>query len=186
MQGIYPRMHKVSAYICAIYLGISTVALAQETSSMDHQRATDAAQVEEAPSLEKLRLIRRFLELNGTQAEIDSGSFLQRFALPGGALAASLSASGKKVSLEDIFTVPLAALRQAYLPKKHTFQDAYESHVNWEFAQPELAEIVAFLETPAGQHFLEGRWRMEAYTNTNMEDVVEEIIADAQRDLESR
>ena len=153
---------------------------------MDHPRVTDAAQIDEPPSAEKLRLIRRFLELNGTQAEIDSGSFLDRFALPGGTLAASLSASTKEVTIEDMLMRPLGALRRAYAPRKHTFQEAYESHVNWEFSQPELSEIVAFLETAAGQHFMEGRWRMEAYTNTNMEDLVEEIVTDAERDLQKR
>jgi hypothetical protein len=179
-------MRKSTVLICSVLLGVSAAATAKDGRPVESPRVTDAAQVDEAPSAEKLRLIRRFLELNGTQAEIDSGSFLDHFALPGGVLTSSFNASSGKVSLEDMLLGPLQALRRAYAPRKHLFQEAYESHVNWEFTEPELAEIVAFLETPAGQHFMAGRWRMEAYTNTNMEEVVEEIVAETQRKLEGR
>ena len=81
---------------------------------------------------------------------------------------------------------PMEALRRAYQPRRAAFQEAYEAHVNWEFTEDELTEIVRFLETPAGRHFLTGRWRMEAYVETDMEEVVEEIVQEARRDFEAR
>ena len=55
----------------------------------------------------------------------------------------------------------MAALRNAYVKHKADYQKAYEDHVNWEFTEAELAEIVTFLERPVGKHFLEGSgaWR---------------------------
>ena len=40
------------------------------------------------------------------QAEIDSGSFLDQFGLPGGALAASFATTSGKVSIEDMLMGP--------------------------------------------------------------------------------
>ena len=60
------------------------------------------------------------------------------------------------------------------------WQEEYESHINWEFAESELAQVVAFLEAPVGQHFLDGRWRMDAYISTNTEELVEQIVEEAE------
>ena len=49
--------------------------------------------------------------------------------------------------------------------------------------EAELAEIVAFLERPVGKHFLDGRWRMEAYTGTNTEEMEEQIVKEAMASL---
>ena len=138
--------------------------------------------IEEPPSVAKLALIRRFLVANGTQAEIDSGSFLQRFALPGNALSAAASET-RPVTLREAFELPMAALLTAYEKHRATWQEEYESHVNWEFETEELSSIVAFLESPAGEHFLEGRWRMGAYVGTNTEELVEQIIGEAETAL---
>lgn len=43
----------------------------------------------------------------------------------------------------------------------------YEDHLNWEVPEAELTKIVGFVEKPVGQHFLEGRWRIEAYAGSN-------------------
>lgn len=55
--------------------------------------------------------------------------------------------------------------------------------VNWEFTEEELATIVTFLESRVGGHYLDGRWRMEAYSDTNTEDVEQGIVAEAQATL---
>ncbi len=77
----------------------------------------------------------------------------------------------------------MSALKKAYEKHRSTYQRAYEDHVNWEFTEEELAKIVEFLESPVGQHYLDGRWRMEAYTDTNTEDIEQEIVAEAQASL---
>ena len=71
----------------------------------------------------------------------------------------------------------------AYDKHRHTWQEEYETHVNWEFDEQELLLIVEFLEGTAGQHFLEGRWRMGAYIGSDTEDLVEQIVADAEAAL---
>jgi hypothetical protein len=55
--------------------------------------------------------------------------------------------------------------------------------VNWEFTEAELAEIVGFLERPVGKHFLDGRWRMEAYVGTDTEEWEEQIVKEAMANL---
>lgn len=138
-----------------------------------------SAEIEEPPSLSKLDLIRRFLQATGIQERIDTGSFLQRFALPGTPLFTRLLDGG---------AVPIDAVMQgtrkleaAYACHRQIWQDEYETHINWEFTETELQIIVAFFEAPEGQHFLEGRWRMDAYISTNTEELVEQIIAEAER-----
>lgn len=86
-------------------------------------------------------------------------------------------------SLTGGFEARMAALKKAYAKHRSEYQQAYESHVNWEFTEEELAEIVAFLERPAGKHYLDGRWRMEAYVGTNTEELEERIVAEAQASL---
>ena len=43
----------------------------------------------------------------------------------------------------------------------------------------ELRGIVSFLESPLGEHYLDGTWRMEAYTGTNMEETEELLVKEA-------
>jgi len=86
-------------------------------------------------------------------------------------------------SLKDGFDKRMRALTTAYAPHRAEYQQAYESHVNWEFTEAELAEIVTFLERPVGKHFLDGRWRMEAYTGTNTEEMEEQIVKEAMASL---
>ena len=69
--------------------------------------------------------------------------------------------------------------KAAYEKRRAVYQEAYEDHLNWEFTEVELQEIVTFLEAPVGQHYLDGRWRMEAYTNKNTEDIEAEIVKEA-------
>jgi len=136
--------------------------------------------VAEPASPSKLALIRRFLIANGTQAEIDAGSFLQRFAMPGSPLSMVAASIPGEITFAQAFDLPMKALLAAYEQHRHVWQEEYETHVNWEFDEQELSVIVAFLEGTAGQHFLEGRWRMGAYVGTNTEDLVEQIVADAE------
>lgn len=139
-----------------------------------------SAMVEESPSPSKLALIRRFLIANDTQAEIDSGDFLQRFALPGTPLAMVAAGASGEITFQQSFELPMKALLAAYGQHRSTWQEEYERHVNWEFQEQELSLIVSFLESTTGQHFLEGRWRMGAYVGTNTENLVEQIVADAE------
>jgi hypothetical protein len=142
-----------------------------------------SAQIEEAPSASKLRLIRRFMRAIGLQDQLDSGSFLERYAMPGGPLWDAPSGKILTDSLSGGFEVRFAALKAAYEKRRLIYQQAYEDHLNWEFTEIELQEIVTFLEAPVGQHYLDGRWRMEAYTNTNTEDLEAEIVKEAADNL---
>lgn len=142
-----------------------------------------SAQIDEPPSPSKLLLIRRFLRAIGRQDQLDSGSFLERYALPSGPMWQVSSGRGATETLKDGFEKRMTALRTAYAPHRAEYQQAYESHVNWEFTEAELAEIVAFLERPVGKHFLDGRWRMEAYVGTNTEETEEQIVKDAMSSL---
>ena len=105
-------------------------------------------------------------------------------AFPGGAVFAAAARDG--ASIKDAFDAGAEALRAAYARHRHVWQEEYESHVNWEFTEAELQDIVAFLERPVGQHFLEGRWRMDAYIETNTEALLEEIAREAEAALAAR
>jgi len=82
-------------------------------------------------------------------------------------------------SLSGGFEKRMTALKAAYAKHRDTFQQAYERHVNWEFTETELGEIVAFLESATGQHYLDGRWRMDAYVGTDTEDLIDQIVKEA-------
>jgi hypothetical protein len=138
-----------------------------------------AAQITEPPSRSKQLLIKQFLTLIGLQDKLDTGSFLDRYAMPGGPLWKAKSGESLTESIGDGFKIRSEALKAAYAKRKAIYQQAYEDHLNWEFTEAELQQIVAFLSKPAGQHYLHGRWRMEAYTNTNTEDMEAEIISEA-------
>ena len=165
-----------------LLLGVATLlssanAVAADTQSA--QKLAPSAQIEEPPSPSKLLLIQRFLRAIGRQDQLDTGSFLEHYAIPGGPM---WQVSNSQVLQEDLtggLEKRMAALRAAYEPHRAKYQKAYESHVTWEFTEAELAEIVGFLERPVGKHFLDGRWRMEAYTGTNTEEMEEQIVKDA-------
>ena len=165
-----------------LLLGVATLlssanAVAADTQSA--QKLAPSAQIEEPPSPSKLLLIQRFLRAIGRQDQLDTGSFLEHYAIPGGPM---WQVSNSQVLQEDLtggLEKRMAALRAAYEPHRAEYQKAYESHVTWEFTEAELAEIVGFLERPVGKHFLDGRWRMEAYTGTNTEEMEEQIVKDA-------
>ncbi len=142
-----------------------------------------SAMIEVPPIAAKLALVRRFLVANGNQAEIDCGSFLQQFAMPGGHLSMVAASTSGEITFRQAFELPMNALLKSYERHKATWQQEYETHVNWEFNEEELSLIVDFLESPAGQHFLEGRRRMEAYIGTNTEGLIEQIIAEAEAAL---
>ena len=136
-----------------------------------------AAQVSKPPSPTKVRLIRRYLELLGVQHQIETGSFLERYAILGGP---TWQAPTRQIAKPETFVgaveARMTALKKAYVPHRSTYQQAYDNHVNWEFTEEELAEIVSFLERPVGKHFLDGRWRMEAYVGTDTEELEQQIV----------
>ncbi|UXC90146.1 MULTISPECIES: DUF2059 domain-containing protein [unclassified Sphingobium] len=137
-----------------------------------------SAQIEEPPSSHKLDLIRRFLVASGIQQQIDRGKFVERFGIPGGHIYKCAAERG--ATFGGAVDTSLVVLRSAYEKHRHIWQEEYENHVNWEFTESELEQVVAFLEAPVGQHFLEGRWRMDAYIGTNTEELVEQIIEEAE------
>jgi hypothetical protein len=142
-----------------------------------------AAKTETPVSATKTALIRRFLRAIGRQDQLDSGSFLERYAIPGGVMWPITKGVQPAEDLLGGFERRMSALKMAYEKRRATYQQAYESHVNWEFTEEELSEIVKFLESPVGKHYLDGRWRMEAYTDTNTEDIEQEIVTEAQASM---
>ena len=137
-----------------------------------------SAQNETPPSAEKQQLIQRLMRATGLQARLDSGSFLDRYA--------SISElhwheGNETISLLDFVTNPgpIQALKSVYEKYRAEYQEAYEAHINWEYTEDELRQMVTFWESPAGQHYLDGTWRMEAYTRTNMEETEEALVNEA-------
>jgi hypothetical protein len=138
-----------------------------------------SAQIDKPASPSKLLLIRRFLRAIGLQQQLDTGSFLERYAIPGGPMWQVSSAQPVQESLRDGYDERMSALKTAYAKHRAEYQQEYEEHVNWEFTEAELAEIVGLLERPVGKHFLDGRWRMDAYVGTNTEALEEQIVREA-------
>ncbi len=143
------------------------------------QTLAPSAQIDKPPSPSKLLLIRRFLRAIGLQQQLDSGSFLERYAIPGGAMWQLPSGQAAQESFLGGFAKRMTALTNAYAKHRTQYQHAYESHVNWEFTEDELTEMVGFLERPVGKHFLDGRWRMQAYVGTETEELEERIVKEA-------
>lgn len=172
----------------ALWLGlaalISTAPIDKSSERMARNRPYPSAQIEAPASASKLALIREFLRAIGRQDQLDSGSFLERYAMPGGVMWQIKPGGQITEDLRSGFERRMAALRKAYEKHRVEYQQAYEDHVNWEFTEQELAKIVLFLNSPTGQHYLDGRSRMEAYTDTNTEDIEAGIVAEAQAGLE--
>ncbi|MCR5871939.1 MULTISPECIES: DUF2059 domain-containing protein [unclassified Sphingomonas] len=171
----------------ALLFGLASLLSIAATDEPGRQSAPSqtapAVQIETPPSATKLALIKRFLKAIGRQHQLDSGSFLERYAIPGGVMWPVKAGALPAEDLLGGFERRMSALKKAYERHRSTYQKAYEDHVNWEFTEDELVKIVDFLESPVGQHYLDGRWRMEAYTDTNTEDLEQEIVAEAQASL---
>jgi len=171
-----------------IFLLLGLAALLSTSSALAaspqaNETLAPSAQIDKPPSPSKLLLIRRFLRAIGLQQQLDSGSFLQRYAIPGGPMWQVTSGQAVQESLKAGFEKRITALTNAYAKHRPEYQQAYEDHVNWELTEAELAELVGFLERPVGKHFLDGRWRMEAYVGTNSEQMEEQIVKDAMASL---
>ena len=153
-------------------------------------RDSSAAMIETPPSPEKQRLIADYLCLTGTQAHIDSGRDLERFALQD--LIEILAANGGQdgsnppTAFAQLSDLVLQIYKGAYTKHKDAFQRAYADHLNWEFTGAELKEITAFLRTDTGQHYLAGDWRMNAYTGTNTEPLIASIAAEAKAEIKAK
>ena len=132
---------------------------------------------EDPPSAAKLELVKRFMRASGLQARLDSGSFLERYAFNP---AINWNEGRTNINLLEAWSGPINILKTIYQEKyRPLYQDAYEQHLVQEFSEQELEEIVVFLEAPVGQHYLEGTWRMEAYTHTNMEEDEAALVEEA-------
>lgn len=130
----------------------------------------------EPPGPAKAELIREFLRLTGLQRLIDDAGFFERFCAPGGAVFAALPG---ETDYGEAFGAAHSAIRAAYEPHQGVWQTEYEEHINWEFEEDELREIVAFLGSAAGRHYQQGLRRMKAYIGTNTEDLIEQIVQEA-------
>jgi hypothetical protein len=142
-----------------------------------------SAQIDAPPSPSKQLLIRRFLRAIGRQDQLDTGSFLERYAIPGGPMWQVSNGQVLTETLKGGFEKRMTALTNAYAKHRAEYQEAYENHLNWEFTEADLAQIVAFLEGPVGKHFLDGRWRMEAYVGTDTEELEQRIVKEAMASL---
>lgn len=160
--------------IAALAGCISFQASAQDTS--ERTMTYPSAQNETPPSAEKQQLIKRFMRASGLQGRLDSGSFLERYAfIP----ELGWTQGRTTIIFREAILGPIEALKSVYEKYRPGYQEAYESHINWEFTEEELRQMVAFLESPVGQHYLDGTWRMEAYTGTNMEETEEALVSEA-------
>jgi hypothetical protein len=128
------------------------------------------------PSPSKAQLVRDFLRLSGLQRDIDEGRVLDAWPGAGAAVYAALP---RDIAFGEFVPAATEALRSAYEPHRHVWQEEYERHVNWEFEEDELKAIVAFLGSAPGQHLRDATWRMNAYIRTNTEHLLEQIIKDA-------
>lgn len=169
---------KLLICIALLALGHNSPANAEPQSSP--AIIAPSAKESSPPSSEKSALIRRFMKASGLQVRIDTGSFLERYAfIPELGWAQGTENAAQNSTLMERWTGPIEALKAAYEKYRPQYQEAYESHINWEFTEEELRGIVSFLESPLGEHYLDGTWRMEAYTGTNMEEAEEMLVRQA-------
>lgn len=146
-----------------------------------------STQITSPPTEEKLALIRRFMAAAGIQSRLDSGSFLERYAfVPELGWHEGGAEKRPESNLLDTLFGPIEALRSVYVKYRPAYQSEYEQHLNWEFTEDELRQMIAFFESSVGQHYLEGTWRMEAYTGTNMEEAEQALVAEAVETYRSR
>ena len=142
----------------------------------------------EAPSTEeKLELIRRFMTVVGIQSRLDSGSFLERYAfVPGLGWHEGETENRTESNLLGGLTGPIEALKAVYEKYRPVYQSEYEEHLNWEFTDDELRQMIAFFDSDVGKHYFDGTWRMEAYIGTNMEEIEQALVAEALESYRSR
>jgi hypothetical protein len=135
-----------------------------------------AAQILEPASAAKLVLIRDYLRLCGAQRAIDEGWLWRRYWLPGGEV---FDAVPEGISPGTAMERAMGALLAAYEPHRSALQAAYEEHVNWEFEEDELAEVVRFLGTAAGQHYRDAAESMDFYVECAIREPFEDIVEEA-------
>lgn len=146
-----------------------------------------SARIETPPTEEKLELIRRFMVVVGIQSRLDSGSFLERYAfLPEFAWHESGVEKGTESDPSGCLTGPIQALKAVFEKYRPVYQSEYEQHLNWEFTEDELRQMIAFFDSPVGKHYLDGTWRMEAYIGTNIEETEQALVAEAVQSYRSR
>ena len=139
-----------------------------------------SARIESPPTEEKIELIRRFMAVVGIQSRLDSGSFLERYAfVPELGWHEGSSENRNESNILDSLTGPIGELKAAYEKYRSVYQSEYEQHLNWEFTEDELRQLIAFFESSVGKHYLDGTWRMEAYIRTNMEETEQALVAEA-------
>ena len=146
-----------------------------------------SAQIESPPTEAKLELIRRFMAAVGIQDQLDSGSFLERYAfVPELGWNEGRAGTRSESNLLETLTGPIEALKAVYEKYRSSYQSEYEQHLNWEFTEAELRQMIAFFESPVGQHYLDGTGRMAAYIGTNMEENEQALVAEAVQAYRSR
>lgn len=171
--------------VTALVACLVSPSLAQ--ASDDGALIVSSAQITSPPSEEKLALIRQFMKAAGIQSRLDSGSFLERYAfVPELGWHELPSEESREVNLLEILTGPIEALKSAYEKYRPIYQSEYESHINWEFKEDEPRQMIAFFESSVGQHYLEGTWRMEAYTATTLEEIEQSLVTEAVQAYRSR
>lgn len=123
----------------------------------------------------------------GIQSRLDSGNFLERYV---SVLELGWHEDGaenpNEFNLLDSLTGAIEALRTAYEKYRPVYQSEYEQHLNWEFTEDELRQMIAFFDSPVGKHYLDATWRMEAYIGTNMEETEQALVAEAVHSYRSR
>ena len=127
-------------------------------------------------SASKPDLICRFLKATGIQEQIEHGDFLRGFA---DEVKLRIVRAGGMPPSPGLREAVLSALRDAYEKHRDVWQEDYEKRVDRVFSEDELRDVVAFLDKPAGQHFLEGLWRMEEYIVAKRE-LIEQICREAE------
>ena len=165
---------KIALYSFALISCLTVPAIAQDNG--DRPALAASAQINEPPSQSKLVLIRRFMKASGLQEKLDSGSFLERYAF---VRELDWQKGKSNASVMERLSGPMDALKSTYQKYRPLYQKAYEDHLNWEFTEQELLQMSVFLESAVGRHYLDGTWRMDAYTRTNMEDTEAALVDEA-------
>jgi hypothetical protein len=123
----------------------------------------------------------------GIQSRLDSGSFLERYAfVPELGWHEGGAENRTETNLLDGLAGPIEALKTVYEKYRPVYQSEYQEHLNWEFTEDELRQMIAFFDSAVGKHYLDGTWRMEAYIGTNMEETEQALVAEAVRSYRSR
>ncbi len=163
-------------------LSVESVASAMSESANIQESPSGSATITTPPSEEKQRLIAEFLRLTGVEQSIDRASFIDRFAMQDH-MAVWRGSDERRFTFREALDHVFDAYRTEFAKYRDQFQQAYASHVNWEFTEEELRTINGFLRSDTGQHYLDGLWRMNAYTTTNTEDIIAEVTQNVRSSL---